>query len=104
MAECPFCRTEVHNEATICKSCGAEKVDTFWGNFNHNFKKNQHAAIRVLAIPGLLVGALVGVSVGTNSTAFIGGIAFVFGFAATVALPSLLRTLIFERNKTYWYR
>jgi hypothetical protein len=25
MAQCPFCMTEIHDEATVCRGCGAQK-------------------------------------------------------------------------------
>jgi len=103
MAECPFCKTEIHNEASICRSCGAEKVNSFGGHFNKAFKETQHAA-GALAFAGLLISAPIGLLVGMNIHGIVGFFAFLFFFGFFISLPALLKTLIFRRNNTIWYR
>ncbi|MTC07455.1 hypothetical protein GKR51_04755 [Providencia sp. wls1948] len=103
MAECPFCKSEVHDEASICRSCGAEKVDSFGGHFNKAFKETQHG-VAPLGFVGLLIGGLLGLSVGMNSNGVLGFIVFIIILLFFITLPALLRTLLFRRNKTIWYR
>lgn len=103
MSECPFCRSEVHEEAVICPKCNAEKVSGWLGNFEKSVAETQ-AASKMLGFFGLLIGVVfgfgVGMSYGTPLGVFVGFISF---FVVTFA-AAILRTLLFKRGKTIWYR
>lgn len=103
MSECPFCKTEVKDDAFVCRGCGAEKVNSFWGNFNRAFKE-MHSSISALGFFALVISAPFGLVSWVNFNGVIAFVVFIFIFSFVISLPALLKTILFRRNKTIWYR
>lgn len=57
MSECPFCKAEVHAEASVCRGCGAEKVQGYVSQ----------SKVKGLVAVGALIGIPVGVAVNLMS-------------------------------------
>ncbi|HDG1706781.1 TPA: hypothetical protein PFE08_004486 [Kluyvera ascorbata] len=104
MAVCPFCRSHVHDQADICSSCNAEKVTTFRGNFDHSIKA-MRPILGMFGMVGIILGLLIGFSVGMKTVAFLGWVSGVIVFLLVMFAPALLRTAVVCRNgKVQWYR
>ena len=95
MSDCPFCKSPVHDGASVCRSCGAEKVRTVQRHLKLQERK-VGVATKFCGFLGGFIGLLVGLSIKSFA---IGISIFVIG----LFLP-LLFFCILNRNKTLWYR
>ncbi|HAY5199153.1 hypothetical protein ACO1Y9_24450 [Klebsiella quasipneumoniae] len=104
MAVCPFCKSQVHEDADVCSSCNAEKVTTFFGHLEHAIQATK-PMLGMFAMVGLLLGVFVGFNVGMNSIQLFGWISGVLTCVIVTIFPALLRTAVICRNgKVKWYR
>ena len=104
MAVCPFCKSQVHEDADVCSSCNAEKVTTFFGHLEHAIQATK-PMWGMFAMVGLLLGVFVGFNVGMNSIQLFGWISGVLTCVIVTIFPALLRTAVICRNgKVKWYR
>ena len=104
MAVCPFCKSQVHEDADVCSSCNAEKVTTFFGHLEHAIQATK-PMLGMFAMVGLLLGVFVGFNVGMNSIQLFGWISGVLTCVIVTIFPALLRTAVICRNGIVkWYR
>lgn len=104
MAVCPFCKSQVHEDADVCSCCNAEKVTTFFGHLEHAIQATK-PMLGMFAMVGLLLGVFVGFNVGMNSIQLFGWISGVLTCVIVTIFPALLRTAVICRNgKVKWYR
>lgn len=95
MPECPFCKSVVRDEATICRSCGAEKVSSF----SRHIQKRERQVVATI-FPCALFGAIFGVCGGVMTHSLVVG----YGIFIVMLLLPFLVIYISKRNKTIWYR
>ncbi|WP_437609198.1 hypothetical protein [Erwinia sp. V71] len=95
MSECPFCKAAVHEEATVCRGCGAEKVSSL---ARHLQKQERQVAATI--IPCGIVGAIFGVCAGVMAHSSVVG----YGIFILMLLLPILVIYFSKRNKTIWYR
>lgn len=105
MAQCPHCMTEIHDDASICPSCGAMRG--VWGHPVGNWLRAGNFMLGIAAFLVVLGIALGGwVSSGYATTWFDGLIAFLFlvpFMLLFAALGFALRSII-PRLPQHWYR
>jgi hypothetical protein len=97
MNTCPFCYTEVHQKAEICRGCGAEKTlgtSRLWTD-------------RIVTIASLIVG-LVCYSYFVNHTENSYGVLVIISALLILAAPLMfivgLFSLIFGKYNDIWTR
>jgi len=104
MAVCPFCKSQIHEDAEVCSSCNAEKVTTFSGNLERAIQAMK-PMLGMFAMIGLILGVLVGFNVGVNSIQLFGWISGAIVCVIVTIFPALLKTAVICRNgKVRWYR
>lgn len=57
MAICPFCKSTVSDDATVCPKCHAEKETTFKGHFERAAEQMK-PMLTLFGMFGLLIGFL----------------------------------------------
>ena len=104
MAVCPFCKSQVHDDAEVCSSCNAEKVTTFSGNLERSIQAMK-PMIGMFGFIGLILGFPVGITIGMNSIPLFGWISGAIVCVIASISPALLKTAVMCRNgKVRWYR
>ncbi|GKW20717.1 hypothetical protein PEC302107_24460 [Pectobacterium araliae] len=90
MSECPFCKAAVHEDASVCRGCGAERVKGYVSQQTMKF----------LAIVGTLLGIPAGfiVAFATKSTSLM-----VITILALMLGPILFLKLK-NKNNISWIR
>lgn len=102
MAICPFCKSTVSDDATVCPKCHAEKVTTFKGHFEKAVEQIK-PLLRLFGMLGLLMGFLFGTVIGLKTFLIAGFIVGVVIFILVTFFPAIIKAL-FKKNKVVWYR
>lgn len=105
MAECPFCRSSVHDDADVCRSCNAEKVTTFKGHLDRAARAMGPACGMLFMFIGLPIGLLIGMGVGSVLGSEAGVICGLIGAIIVGFSPAILKAaFICRKRKVSWYR
>lgn len=102
MTICPFCKSVVNDDATVCPNCNAEKETTFQGHFKRAVEKIK-PTLGLTGMFGLLVGFACGMYIGIQTFALVGFIVGFVVFFFVMFLPAIIRAL-FKINNVVWYR
>jgi len=90
MSECPFCRTAVQQDASVCRGCGAEKVQGYVSQ----------QTIKFLAVVGTILGI--------PTAFFIAYVTHSTPLMVIVLLAMMLGPVVYlkikNKNKTSWIR
>ena len=105
MTQCPHCMTEIHEDATVCPSCGARKGYGEGGRHDAGYLKVSAAFLLLLSVPFVLLALFFGVLFGLLA-------ADVSGIIIGMVFAGLSAYTIFHARKDYaeskeppkWYR
>lgn len=90
MSECPFCRTAVQQGASVCRGCGAEKVQGYVSQ----------QTIKFLAVVGTILGI--------PTAFFVAYVTHSTPLMVVVLLAMMLGPVVFlkvkNKNKISWIR
>ena len=102
MAICPFCKSTVSDDATVCPKCHAEKETTFKGHFERAAEQMK-PMLTLFGMFGLLIGFSFGTLIGLKTFWIAGFLVCVVIFIFVTFFPAIIKAL-FKKNKVVWYR
>jgi hypothetical protein len=103
MQKCPFCKTEIDDNAEVCRSCGAE-YGMRCSNYGIRRKEECLSKIKFLFITFTIISILLLVLasyLGGQISYILIGFAVMFGFGVFITLVSYLFKKIFSSD-SWW--